>query len=224
MEGPALTELIVSTGRRKVERRKDIRNRLLTAIEQLAADGEPYSTVTVERLVSAAGISRATFYIYFEGKADLLQTWFTETMRELAEAAEPWRAITAQPTEAELAAALNQIISAYVEHAGLMAAVYDEATQNSALRESINSAIRIASESVCEHIERGQREGWVDPELLAPETASWLVWMLERGLNQLVPDAKKARANRLKLNLASMVWHVLYAGASGKPARRPCTR
>lgn len=209
-----MTELIAAPGRRKVARRKDIRSRLLVAIEELAADGETYSTVTVERLVAVAGISRATFYIYFDGKADLLQTWFGDTLREFAVAAEKWKAIAARPTEAELRAAVDDIVSCYVRHAALLTAVTDESTQNAELREGRNAAIRVAIDSVRQHIEVGQREGWVDPALLPAETAAWLIWMLERGLSQMIVEASRRRVPALKFNFVSMVWHVLYGPTS----------
>ena len=61
-----------------------------------------------------------------------------------------------------------------------------------------------------EHIERGQREGFVDPTLLAPETAAWLGWMIERGLRDVVGPAPESEVDALVAAHADVVWHTLY--------------
>src|SRR4051794_34010288 len=57
----------------RAERRDNIRRRLLAVLENLLDKGENFTEVSVERLVSEAGISRSTFYVYFEDKGDLLR-------------------------------------------------------------------------------------------------------------------------------------------------------
>jgi len=51
-----------------------MRRRLLEVVQQLLDEGESFTEMSVERLVSEAGISRSTFYVYFEDKGDLLRT------------------------------------------------------------------------------------------------------------------------------------------------------
>jgi AcrR family transcriptional regulator len=194
------------------QRRNDIRRRLLKAIEELAAGGESYSNVTIERLATAAGLSRATFYIYFEGKGDLLRAWFSETLEDLREACSGWREIDASPSPAELGEALRQIIVTYRKHATLMAAINDEATQDRSLRDRLSDAIERSINAVRSHIERGQEQGWIDPELLPAETAAWAIWMMERGLTQIVPTASTRQLRVLAETLTDMAWHTFYAG------------
>ena len=107
------------------DRRRSIRDRLLAAIEELAAAGESYSTVSVERLASTAGLSRATFYIYFDGKAGLLEAWFAEVEEELAKATAAWFALDGAATQDDLGRALRGIAEVYVEHRRLLAAFND---------------------------------------------------------------------------------------------------
>lgn len=190
-------------------RRTDIRRRLLKVVQKLMADGTAYSNVTIEQLASEAGLSRATFYIYFENKGDLLRVWFTETLNELSDASKSWLAIDAMASKSDFRSALARIIDTYHERATLMAAVLDEATQDGLLRDQLSDAIQLAIKALQSHIETGQRDGWVDPALLAAETASWSVWMLERGLNQIMPSASDEEAAALADTLTDMAWHVL---------------
>jgi len=199
----------------RAERRNDHRRRLLQAIEQLTIGGESYADVSIERLATEAGLSRATFYTYFEGKGDLLGAWFDDAVAELGRAFDPW--LQAGSSRAELRETLERVALTFRPHAMLFAAITDEATQDAALRERINDAIEQAIARVRDHIELGQAEGWVDPELLPRETAAWIVWMLERGLTQIVGSADEERLPALIETLAAMGWQTLYAGA---PKRR----
>lgn len=192
-------------------RRDEIRGRLLSAVERLIVGGDSYANVSVERLAGAAGISRATFYIYFEGKGDLLHAWLAETLRELGAAGAPLLALDAEATAAELSSILATLLVGYRSRATVMAAILDEATRDAALRADVDAAIAAAISALAEAIERGQREGWADPALLPRETAAWLVWLLERGLNHIIPLADDARLQGLATTLAQMAWRTLYA-------------
>lgn len=199
-------------------RRRDVRSRLLGAVEELAAGGEPYSTVSVERLATTAGLSRATFYIYFEGKADLLAAWFADVEGELTTATAAWFRPGGPSAQAELERALQQIADGYLSHERLLAAFYAEATQNAELRARLTATIEGVTDDLRVHLETGQRDGWVDPDLLAAETAAWLVWMLERGLGNVVAGRGADEVDLSIATLASMIWHVVYLGSPAHPA------
>src|SRR5882724_12410734 len=74
----------------RAERRDLIKARLLAAVESLLAEGESFTELSVERLVSLAGVSRSTFYVYFEDKGELIRAWLTEIISELDVAAQEW--------------------------------------------------------------------------------------------------------------------------------------
>jgi AcrR family transcriptional regulator len=199
------------------ERRDDVRDRLLGAIEQLTAEGESFTTVSVERMTAAAGLSRATFYIYFSDKGDLLDAWFQQTIDDLREAAAPWWHFTSRSSYEDLEAVVGRVVRTYRPRAGLMAAVYGEATFDASVRSRLNGMMDDAVTALRVHIERGQREGWIDAELRSAETAGWVGWMLERGLNEVVPAAPAEELDALIATCADMLWHALYADA---PSRR----
>jgi TetR/AcrR family transcriptional regulator, ethionamide resistance regulator len=198
--------MAVASQRSRDDRRDEIRRRLLVAVEGLIAEGASYANVSVERLAGAARISRATFYIYFDGKGDLLQAWLRETLDELRAGAQPLLAVR---TEGEVASTLHTLLLGYRRRATVMAAILDEATRDGALRADLDAAIGGAISALSDAIERGQRDRWIDPELLAQETAAWLVWLLERGLTQVIPTAGDERIDALASTLAQMLWRTL---------------
>lgn len=72
------------------ERRGQIERLLLDATERLMADGASFTELSVDRLATEAGISRASFYVYFEDKGDLLRRLASQVFEDLADAAERW--------------------------------------------------------------------------------------------------------------------------------------
>src|ERR1700756_759930 len=74
----------------RAPRRDEVRERLLAVVRDLLASGETYAEISVERLVAEAGLSRSTFYVYFEDKGDLLRAWFKQVVEELQAASGGW--------------------------------------------------------------------------------------------------------------------------------------
>src|SRR4051812_44749412 len=72
------------------QRREQMERRLLEATERLMGDGASFTELSVDRLASEAGISRASFYIYFEDKGHLLRRLATQVFSDLASAGERW--------------------------------------------------------------------------------------------------------------------------------------
>jgi AcrR family transcriptional regulator len=200
----------------RAQRREDVRQRLLAVVQELLTNGESYAEISVERLVSEAKLSRSTFYVYFEDKGDLLRAWFAQVIEELDDAAGGWWKLDGSATKADLREALAQIVNTYRPHTTLMAALYDMASYDATVREEVTTMMTRSTTGLRKHIQRGQRQGWIDPDLLAAETAAWLTWMAERGQHQMVRLADDSEVEALIDAYADVVWNALYAYA---PAR-----
>src|ERR1700753_3382120 len=72
------------------QRREQMERRLLDATERLMSEGASFTELSVDRLGPEAGISRASFYIYFEDKAHLLRRLARQVMGDLAEDGQLW--------------------------------------------------------------------------------------------------------------------------------------
>ena len=188
-----------------------MRRSLLDAIEKLVADGESFAELSVERLVKEAGVSRSTFYVYFQDKGDLLSAWFADIIAELADVASEWWSIDASATRDDLHGALDQVVRRYQPHTTLMAAVYDTASYDPSVQELVDDMMGSNIAGLRKHIRVGQAEGFIDPDLAPVETAAWLTWMAERGFHQLVRDASPAAVKRLIDAYVGIVWNTLYA-------------
>ncbi|MGH2938453.1 MAG: TetR/AcrR family transcriptional regulator [Solirubrobacterales bacterium] len=195
----------------RAARRDEIRNRLLEVVERLLQEGESYTEISVERLVSEASISRSTFYVYFQDKGDLVSAWFSGIIKEIEDASLDWAELDGDATWDDLRAALSKIIDAYKPHTTLMAAVYDAAAYDPGVRDLVFEMMDWNITRLRNHIKAGQKAGFVDPDLLPQQTAAWLQWMSERGLHQLVRNAKPAEVERLMDAYTAIVWNTLYA-------------
>ena len=208
----------------RAARRAELRQRLLEVVERLLAQGESFTEMSVEQLVSEAGLSRSTFYVYFEDKGDLLRAWLGDIINQVAESSQQWYSLSTDATRADLRRALRHVVETYAPHTTLMAAVLDASTYDASVREGVTEIMNRNVAGLRHHIREGQKAGFVDPKLLPQETAEWLAWMAERGFHQLIRTAKGKQLERLVDAYTDIVWNTLYApvlgaGGAGREAK-----
>ena len=197
------------------DRRDRVRDRLLAVVEKLLANGESFTEISIERMVQAAGMSRSTFYVYFQDKGDLLRAWFADIESEIAEAGAGWWEIDAQSTREDLRAALERVVMTYRPYAPLMAATFDAAAYDPGVREHTEAMMQANSAGLRKHIRQGQRAGFIDAALPAGETAEWLTWMAERAFHVLLQGLSPRELRPHIDAYTAIVWNTLYA-----PTRR----
>jgi AcrR family transcriptional regulator len=205
---PSVTRRAQST---RSQRRQELRTRLLAAVEQQLAEGQNFTELSVERLAGEAGVSRSTFYVYFEDKSDLLRAWLDGIVDEVSEAARAWWALPAGAGKADVHRALDGIVRTYRPHTRLMSAVLGVSTYDSGVRDDFDRFIRGNIAGLRRHIVAGQRAGSIDPVLRPEETAAWLTWMAERGLHLMVSAADDDGLVRLIDSYTDIIWNTLYA-------------
>jgi AcrR family transcriptional regulator len=196
----------------RAQRREEIRDRLRSASEQLMGEGESYTALSVERIVREAGISRATFYVYFEDKSDLLRALAEDFIERLLGAAATWWTLPADATKPQLREAMRAIFEAYLPHKVVMAAVVEVASYDTRVSDVFGALLERTISEVAGHIATGQANGYVTPGIDPQRTAAWLTWMAERGLYQLVAPATPEGIERLLDGITDITWNTLYAG------------
>jgi AcrR family transcriptional regulator len=200
----------------RAQRREEIRERLLEAVERALASGENYTELSVERLANEAKLSRSTFYVYFEGKGDLLRVLVADVIGRLIEATRVWWDLPKGFSRDDVRQAMRILIDTYRPHNRLLGAVSDTASYDAGVREAFMEMMDLSVKGVEDHIIRGQREGFVRPEIDPHPVASWLTWMTERGLYELVPGADEAVLARLADAQATIIWNTLYVSPNGR--------
>ncbi len=202
--------------RPRERRRAEMVAQMLEVVEGMLQEGESYTELSVERLINGVGISRSTFYVYFEDKGSLLLALAEDVVLQLIGAAEVWWSLPADATEDDLEKALGGIMDVYLRHHLIWGALVDASGYDQNVRNAFRGVVEQAAGGIAKHIKDGQKSGHVRPGLDPERTAAWLTWMTERGLYQQVPGASKAELAKLLRSQTDIVWFTLYDGAPGR--------
>jgi AcrR family transcriptional regulator len=213
-------EPAVNRSRKQGQARRDaLRAEVLAAVERHLRAGVSFAALNVADVAKECGISRSTFYAYFVDKTNLLGTWYEEFNLQLLAVARQWWALDASVTRAQLAGVLANIIEAYRPHPELLAATHEAIGLDERVREAVEVAMQQYIAGLREHIETGQRAGFVDHTLPPNETAYWLQWMSERGLHMMGRRGSGGELEQMLEAYTGIVWNTLYAPARAGPDR-----
>ncbi|MGH3633381.1 MAG: TetR/AcrR family transcriptional regulator [Mycobacterium sp.] len=195
---------------KRQERREQIERRLLDATERLMADGTSFTELSVDRLATEAGMSRATFYVYFEDKGDLVRRLAGQVFGDLAAAAERWWSVSWRHDPDDVRAAMEAIIASYRRHQPLLVALGEMAGYDPSVGATYRDQLTAISGRLTRVIEDGQGDGAIRCALSAATAASTLTWMVERTCQQNLPGTPPAYDAELATTLTEIVWGALY--------------
>ena len=170
--------------RRDIERRELTSRRLLPAVERLL-ERETYAEISVEQIAEEAGISRSSFYNYYEDKGDLLRALTADAMGAIIDATRQWWMLPPGSSRDELREAVAHMVDTYAPHAGLMRAVADFTSRDERVREEFREYMQRGADGIADYVRAGQRAGAFRADLDAERVALWIDWMSERGLSEL---------------------------------------
>jgi AcrR family transcriptional regulator len=196
------------------QRREQIERRLLDATERLMRDGASFTELSVDRLSGAAGISRASFYIYFEDKGHLLRRLANQVFADLAENADRWWRAAGRHDPGDVRAAMDGIIASYRRHQPVLVALNEMAGYDPLVAATYRNLLTAVTGRMTRVIEEGQADGSIRPELPAATTANALTWMVERACQQNLPRNPPEYDPELAATLAEIVWGALYLKAT----------
>ncbi len=192
------------------ERREQIEGRLLDATDRLMADGTSFTELSVDRLATEAGISRASFYIYFEDKGDLLRRLAGQVFGDLTADAATWWTVADRRDPADVLAAMTAIVASYRRHQPVLLALNEMAGYDGAVGQTYRDLLDGISAQFARVIEAGQAEGSIRAGLPAATTASSLTWMVERSCQQNLPGRPSSYDAELAATLAQIIRGALY--------------
>lgn len=194
---------------RERQRETTIR-RATEAAETLLADGVPFAEISVEQVISRAGIARSTFYTHFDDLGHLLRELGDGVVTELIVAARKWMDLDADITHDKLRDALDGVVKVYRHRQKLLGALAEASTSDPAVRDEFHRLLSAGHVELAKHITRGQDAGTVRRDIDAEPTAGWIMWMVERGLYQQIRVAKPRMVTRHVDALTEIIWRALY--------------
>lgn len=188
--------------------------RLLDATERLMRDGASFTELSVDKLSGEAGISRASFYIYFEDKGHLLRRLAGQVFADLADSADRWWSAAGRHDPEDVRAGIDGIIASYRRHQPVLVALNEMAGYDPLVGATYRNLMTAITGRVIRVIEDGQADGSIRPELPATATASALTWMVERACQQNLPSAAPSYDAELAEAMTQIIWAALYLKAS----------
>lgn len=194
---------------RKQQRREELGLQLLRATEQLMGEGLAFTEISVDRLASEAGISRATFYVYFEDKAQLLKQFAREIGTAFNRAAAGWWGVVDERNSAQLQGALAGVAELYRTHRSVIRAVGEMSAYDPDIDQFYRGIMDEITEPLVGIIERGQASGAISSAIPGRETAAALTWMVERTCQQLLRD-DSADEGVVVTAMTEVIWRTLY--------------
>jgi TetR/AcrR family transcriptional regulator, ethionamide resistance regulator len=178
---------------------------LLDATKRLLVGGASVSGLNVEKIVREAGMSRATFYLHFADK--------TELIAALAEDLLSWRdyigaEVLADPQMERhtLDAMLKLIVERWADNRAVLAAIIEVAEYDTAIASAWRSGMVHVAETAAVQL----RARWAavgssagDPDAIA----EIFTWMFERSCHQMVGDERSQEV--VAESLAEIIWRVI---------------
>ncbi|NVN48430.1 Transcriptional regulator, AcrR family [Mycolicibacterium hippocampi] len=173
-------------------------------------EGASFTELSVDRLATEAGISRASFYIYFEDKGDLLRRLATQVFDDLTRGAQRWWSVSDRRDPADVHAAMSGIIAIYRQHQPVLVALNEMAAYDAAVGDTYRELLAGVIESFTAVVAGGQAAGTIRSQLPPETTASALVWMVERTCHQNLPVKPATFDAELADVLTEIAWGALY--------------
>ena len=196
----------------------------VSVVENLVENRVRYADLSVEAIITAGGISRSTFYVYFDDKGDLLVAMAQDVIGDLLADGASWWELPVDGTREDLRKALRVPIDTYRKHRTILGAIAETAAYDPRAQEQQQNLINQVVSALTTYVGDAQHAGVADAHLDAARTAQWLIWMIERGLYQLVGTADDDEVERQLDSLVEIVWRVVYLsgrGAASRPTEAP---
>jgi AcrR family transcriptional regulator len=172
---------------------------IFDATERLLAEG-PLHDVSVAQIISAAGISRATFYFYFSSKFAVLGGLLARVSDEIFEVVQPFvhRRESVHPEQA-LRQSLTAAVALWQRHRPALRAIHEHWNATDQLRGLWISVIERFTWAVGAELERQKQAGLARHSIDSHMIAATLVWSTVQclyvagtGVEPNLPDEQTA--------------------------------
>jgi TetR/AcrR family transcriptional regulator, ethionamide resistance regulator len=196
-----------SGARRRGERRGDVTERsILETAERLLAE-RPLSEISVEELARGAGISRPSFYFYFESREAVLRALAEGITEALYRAAEPWLESGDRPPAEAVRRAIAQNLELWQEHGAVLRAVVRARETDPEIGRLWDGFARRYVEACADHIEQERDAGRAPPgPPSARSLAAMLLNMSDRTWYETALVPRSARARAALVDTMTTVW------------------
>ncbi|HWY24806.1 MAG TPA: TetR/AcrR family transcriptional regulator [Nevskia sp.] len=191
-------------------KRPRIEDRLLLAMEQLLEQGHSFSALSIEQLTGAAGLARATFYLHFRDKGELVTRLMQRVRDEIVDSAGLWFEHAELARREDMRRALRGILGVYQKHHVIIDAVMETArndAQVARLWREMLDALCAESRDAVQHLRVAGR-AHAD---VTPLVADALTWSVNYCAMHYGSKLRGAALEKLTDTLTHVCWNAIVA-------------
>lgn len=184
----------------------DTRQRILDATEQLL-NQRRLDELAVADIMAKAGVSRASFYFYFEGKHAVLAELVRIAMAEARQTAEPWLQHQGESLRERLRRGTLEGAKLWRKHAGVLRGIVENWRTAPELTTLWSELMDGFVQAATERIEHDQRAGLAPNRAVsARDLASALCWLDERIFYLAAIDVPPFDRDEIVVEALTDVW------------------
>jgi TetR/AcrR family transcriptional regulator, ethionamide resistance regulator len=188
--------------------------RILAATERLLVEGERFTEIPVDRLLTAAAVSRSTFYLHYSDKSALLMAVAEQAVQDVTAAAEIWWRFdhSAGPCGAETT--LLEMIKVYRRHAAVVQTLAEVGAYDDEVREHWRGGRERYIGVLTDRYRDEQGAGALPADVQVDTTAAAVVQMVEAAILDHLAHGSPRGDGQLAHTLARIGWLALYGRVS----------
>ncbi len=199
----------VPSGDRRL-RRDATEGKILDATAALLDEGASLAELSVGRIVAAAGVSRATFYLHFTDKRALIARLAARELSAFDEATDAFFEVP-DAGRAELASTVRGVVELWRDHAGVLSSLIELAEYDADARATWRATVEAIARSV-EIALRARRRDLTSAQ--AATLAQTIAWAGERACHQMVGrDASTRQVAKVADALTDLIWRAIAPAA-----------
>lgn len=182
-------------------RRATTRREIVGAVRDLLAGGASYYDLSVNRIAQAAGVSRATFYLHFNDKRQLLAALADQELSEWRALADPLFENPAAGYD-ELVVTIRELLALWDSHRGVLSALIELAEYDDDARMAWRGAVESVATTIAAYTEQRNDIDVADAQM----SGRLMAWMAERACHQILDGASATEREALVETLANVIW------------------
>lgn len=191
------------------------RAQVMSTLERLLNSGEAFSDISIQRLLEESGVSRAAFYAHFQGKSDVLVR-LTDGLREsLLTLARQWDPAAGEDGSVRLAAFFEEVIRIHRARQGVITAVGEAASYDSAVSDFYTANLESFEEAALRTVLSEQAVGSTTADLDAVSVSRIIVWGGAQAIAHHIRVDNGSGDAIFARELARIWWYGAYRRPSG---------
>lgn len=206
---------ITRTPSKSIERREAVEARVFAAVEKLLGEGMRYTEISVQQIITEAGLARSTFYGHFRDKSDLLARLAASLKESFFQTAGQWDAMSADDGLASMARVFEDVLRRHREHRVLLAAITETAAYDPVVHDFYTADLDAFETRVADDLVKCQAEGLTDPGIDPVATSRIVVFGGEQAIVHHIATDPGSGDAAFARQLAEVWWYGVYRRLPG---------